>query len=106
MKIVITSKGALIRNLATALINGAITLTLLLIAPLGLAAVVTNTVLITLSTFFIASLGDRVVQWLLSPEKIRGQIIDGPNADKSTTSLLPKSSQRLPQGQDGDRRNS
>lgn len=104
MKIIITAKGAFIRNLATASVNGTITLILLLIAPLGLAAVIFNTILVTLSTFMVNSLGDRVVQWLLSPEKITGQIIDGPNAGKTTTSLLPKGPQQLPQRRDGDRR--
>lgn len=39
----ISTRAAVVRNLATAITNGAITLTLLLIAPLGLAAVIGNT---------------------------------------------------------------
>ncbi len=34
-----------LRNLVTAVVNGSITLAILLIAPLGLAAVITNTIL-------------------------------------------------------------
>jgi hypothetical protein len=41
-----------VRNLLAALVNGAITLTILLIAPLGLAAVITNTLLVMAGTFF------------------------------------------------------
>jgi len=55
-----------IRNLAISLINGLITLIILLIAPLGLLAVIINTVLIMISTFFVATLGDGVVRWLLA----------------------------------------
>ena len=54
-----------IRNLAISLINGLITLIILLIAPLGLLAVIVNTVLIMISTFFVATLGDGIVRWLL-----------------------------------------
>ncbi|MFS8799981.1 CRISPR-associated protein Csx18, partial [Synechococcus sp. R60.3] len=38
-------------SLITALINGSITLAILLIAPLGLAAVITNTVLVMIASF-------------------------------------------------------
>lgn len=41
----ISSRSAQVRNLAVALVNGALTLVILLIAPLGLMAVVINTVL-------------------------------------------------------------
>ncbi len=54
-----------IRNLAMSLINGLITLIILLIAPLGLLAVIVNTVLIMISTFFVATLGDGLIRWLL-----------------------------------------
>jgi hypothetical protein len=43
----ITYRSLLVRNLALAIANGSITLIILLIAPLGLAAVILNTVHIT-----------------------------------------------------------
>jgi Tfp pilus assembly protein PilV len=41
---------ALVRNLAVAFLNGTITLIILLIALLGLAAVITTTVLVTIAS--------------------------------------------------------
>ena len=48
-------------SLITALINGSITLAILLIAPLGLAAVITNTVLVMIASFFSGSLAEIVM---------------------------------------------
>lgn len=53
------------RNVAVAAVNGTITLIVLLIAPLGLAAVLINTLLVTASTFLVSTLMDFVVRWLL-----------------------------------------
>ena len=61
----LSSRGIVVRNLAAALINGAIPLVILLIAPLGLAAVIMNTILVGLSTFFVCSAMDLVSAWLL-----------------------------------------
>ncbi|ACB00986.1 MULTISPECIES: CRISPR-associated protein Csx18 [Cyanophyceae] len=61
----LSSRGIVVRNLAAALINGAITLVILLIAPLGLAAVIMNTFLVGLSTFLVCSAMDLVSAWLL-----------------------------------------
>jgi uncharacterized RDD family membrane protein YckC len=59
-----TRRPALLVQLLISLLNGAITLVLLLIAPLGLAAVITLTLLITASTF-LTGLGGGVLQrWL------------------------------------------
>ncbi|PSB22933.1 hypothetical protein C7B61_01220 [filamentous cyanobacterium CCP1] len=55
---------AQVRNAAVALVNGAITLVILLIAPLGLAAVIMNTLLITVATYFTGTIADRVVGFL------------------------------------------
>jgi uncharacterized protein (DUF2384 family) len=63
----ISSRGILIRNIAAATVNGAITLVILLIAPLGLAAVILNTVLVTISTFLVCTAMDLMVVWLLQP---------------------------------------
>jgi hypothetical protein len=60
----ISHRGAFVRNCAVSAINGIITLIILLIAPLGLLAVIVNTILVTLSTFLICSVGDRVIIWL------------------------------------------
>jgi hypothetical protein len=51
--------------------NGICTLVLLLIAPLGLAAVVTLTLLITLSSFVGLLGGSRVVGWLEASGRMR-----------------------------------
>lgn len=63
------TRPAIVRNIAVAAVNGIITLTLLLIAPLGLFAVVVNTILVTASTFFVSTLADIVVVWLLAPSR-------------------------------------
>ncbi|MDV3000134.1 MAG: hypothetical protein N5P05_001740 [Chroococcopsis gigantea SAG 12.99] len=60
----ISKKGAFLRNCAAAAINGTITLIILLIAPMGLLAVIVNTLLITVSTFVVCSFGDNVIMWL------------------------------------------
>jgi hypothetical protein len=60
----ISNKAAFARNVATASVNGLITLIILLIAPLGLMAVIVNTILISISTFLVCSSGDKVVKWL------------------------------------------
>jgi hypothetical protein len=41
----LSSRGTQVRNLSVAVANGSITLIILLIAPLGLAAVIINTLL-------------------------------------------------------------
>lgn len=62
----ISRKAAFVRNFAAAAVNGSITLILLLIAPLGLAAVIFNTILVTLSTFFVCAGGDVIASWLIT----------------------------------------
>ncbi|BAZ33843.1 hypothetical protein NIES4074_63570 (plasmid) [Cylindrospermum sp. NIES-4074] len=59
----ISSRAALVRNLGVALLNGSITLIILLIAPLGLAAVIINTVLVTVASFINATAGDTIVNF-------------------------------------------
>jgi hypothetical protein len=65
----ISHRGAFIKNVSLAIANSLITLTLLLIAPLGLAAVITNTIAVGISTFMIATFFDIVVLWLLEGQK-------------------------------------
>ncbi|MEB3190423.1 MAG: CRISPR-associated protein Csx18 [Snowella sp.] len=55
-----------IRNLAIALVNGLFTLIILLIAPLGLLAVIVNTFLVIVASFFVGMVGDQVIRWLLA----------------------------------------
>jgi len=57
-----------LRNLVTAVVNGSITLAILLIAPLGLAAVITNTILVAIASFFSGILAEIVMDFLSSPE--------------------------------------
>jgi len=58
-------RGAFVRNVLVGITNGGITLVILLIAPLGLAAVVTNTVMVALATFGVCMGADAVAAWLL-----------------------------------------
>ncbi|QIZ71671.1 CRISPR-associated protein Csx18 [Oxynema aestuarii] len=60
----LTYRSALVRNISVAALNGLITLVILLIAPLGLAAVIGNTFLITLASFFTGTFADVVVRYL------------------------------------------
>jgi hypothetical protein len=60
----ISQQTAKKRNLAIALINGSITLIILLIAPLGLLAVIVNTILITLASYGTGVMSDRVIYYL------------------------------------------
>lgn len=71
----ISNRAALMRNLAVAFLNGTITLIILLIAPLGLAAVIINTILVTIATFANATAGDRVVRFL-QPFQIKTMIAE------------------------------
>jgi len=60
----ISTRTAGFRNLALSAVNGAITLIVLLIAPLGLAAVIINTLLIAAGTFVAGEIADRVIRYL------------------------------------------
>lgn len=57
-------RAARVRHLLVSTINGSITLIILLIAPLGLAAVIINTLLVTVATYVVSSVADRVMAWL------------------------------------------
>ena len=60
----INQRSQLVRNIALSAANGGITLIILLIAPLGFAAVIINTILITISTFATATASDRIIRYL------------------------------------------
>jgi len=64
----ISRRSATFRNVSISTVNGGITLVILLIAPLGLAAVIINTLLVTVATYIVASAADRVILWL-EPEQ-------------------------------------
>lgn len=60
----ISTRAIRVRNALVAISNGSITLIILLIAPLGLAAVIINTLLVTVATYAVSSVADRVIAWL------------------------------------------
>ena len=64
----ISRRSATFRNVSISTVNSGITLIILLIAPLGLAAVIINTLLVAVSTYIVASAADRVILWL-EPEQ-------------------------------------
>ncbi|MBW4700154.1 MAG: hypothetical protein KME03_20075 [Aphanocapsa lilacina HA4352-LM1] len=53
-----------LRNMLVSTATGLVTLVILLIAPLGLAAVITCTLAVTLASFCIGAVSDRVLAWL------------------------------------------
>jgi hypothetical protein len=65
----ISRRSATVKNVSVSVVNGSITLVILLIAPLGLAAVMINTLLVTLSTYIVCTGADRVVLWLQPEQK-------------------------------------
>ncbi len=62
-------RAAQVRNISVAGVNGAITLGILLVAPLGLAAVIVNTLMVTIATYATATTADLVVQFLQGDTK-------------------------------------
>jgi hypothetical protein len=60
----ISPRTAFTRNSLVSIGTGSITLVILLIAPLGLAAVIINTLLVTAATFTVSTIADRVLLWL------------------------------------------
>lgn len=87
-------KGNLIKNIASAFINGLITLALLLIAPLGLASVIFNTLAVTISTFFVTMSFDLVAWWLIKPH--RQEFFDRPLDQENFKPSPLKPQQTLP----------
>jgi hypothetical protein len=65
----ISRRGSLIKNIATAIVNGSITLVILLVAPLGLAAVIMNTLAVTAATFIVGIIFDSIAVWLLNASR-------------------------------------
>ncbi len=63
----ISPRARQVRNSLVSISSGSITLIILLIAPLGLAAVIINTLLVTVATYAVSSVADWVIAWLLPP---------------------------------------
>jgi hypothetical protein len=59
-----SNRSLFFRNSLVSITNGLITLTVLLIAPLGLAAVLTCTAAVTIASFFAGSISDKIFGWL------------------------------------------
>ncbi len=57
----LSTRALQVRNASIAGINGTLTLVILLIAPLGLAAVIINTVLVTVATYVSGTAVDRII---------------------------------------------
>jgi len=89
-------KGSLIKNIASAFINGLIALTLLLIAPLGLASVITNTIAISVSTFVVTMGFDFVALWLEQSQEPR--YFDRPLDQQSYNPIVRKRFNDLKRG--------
>jgi len=68
----LTVKMARVRNLSVAVANGVISLTILLIAPMGLFAVIVNTLLIVAATYGSLTASDRVIAYLQRDERRDG----------------------------------
>lgn len=69
-----SARAAQVRNASVAVVNGAITLGILLIAPLGLAAVIINTILVTAATYATSTVADRIV-YFLQPERQQAELL-------------------------------
>ncbi|MDZ8055198.1 MAG: CRISPR-associated protein Csx18 [Aulosira sp. ZfuVER01] len=60
----ISPRASRVRNILVSVSTGSITFVILLIAPLGLAAVIVNTLLVTFATYIVSNVADRVIAWL------------------------------------------
>ncbi len=67
-----------VRNLSVASVNGIITLIILIIAPLGLFAVIINTALVTASTYFVLVISDRVIRYLTDSKSSNARLEQNP----------------------------
>ncbi|WP_286392370.1 CRISPR-associated protein Csx18 [Pseudanabaena mucicola] len=65
----LTAKVARVRNLSVSVANGAISLVILLIAPMGLFAVIVNTLLIVVATYGTLTVSDRILVYLLQDDR-------------------------------------
>ena len=61
---ILSKRSALVRNVGVSTVNAAVTLVILLIAPLGIVAVWINTGLVAIASLITATVADRVVIYL------------------------------------------
>ncbi|MGQ4648930.1 CRISPR-associated protein Csx18 [Lyngbya aestuarii] len=80
----LSPRAAQVRNTLVSISNGSITLIILLIAPLGLAAVIINTLLVTIATYAVSSMADRVIAWL-SPS-VQAELLSSTNPSQGSLS--------------------
>ncbi|WP_448573887.1 CRISPR-associated protein Csx18 [Trichothermofontia sp.] len=76
----LSKKSARMRNLAVAVVNGVLTWIILIIAPLGLMAVIVNTLLVAIASYVSATLADKVVRYL-QPEAQRAELLGRSRSD-------------------------
>jgi hypothetical protein len=91
----INKRSQLVRNITLSIANGSITLIILLIAPLGLAAVIINTVLITISTFITATASDKVVRYLQPSQQPRNQTFQEVDEERETANISGREQNKL-----------
>lgn len=60
------ARSRLVRNGSVAIANGLVTLVILLIAPLGLAAVLVTTLMVTLTSFGVTAIADLLTNFTRS----------------------------------------
>jgi hypothetical protein len=85
----LNTRATFVKNVSAAAVNGTVTLIILLIAPLGLAAVIVNTLLVALSTFMVGMAGDWIVVWLISGSRNPINLQQGPYRP-DVSELAPK----------------
>ncbi|MBE9221768.1 hypothetical protein IQ215_03580 [Cyanobacterium stanieri LEGE 03274] len=66
----ISWKGSLIKSIAMGISNGTVTLILLLIAPMGLAGVITTTIAVMLTTLAVSLSFDLITLWLIKSSEV------------------------------------
>jgi hypothetical protein len=91
----INKRSQLVRNITLAVANGSITLLILLIAPLGLAAVIINTVLITISTFLTATASDKIVKYLQPSQQPRNPTLQEVDNERETANISGREQNKL-----------
>ena len=89
----ITSRASTIRSFSLAAVNGTITLIILLVAPLGLAAVISNTFLVTVATFFASTVADQIVRYI-QPSRAQ-EIQNSLDSSPESSQIIPRDSQSL-----------
>jgi hypothetical protein len=91
----INKRSQLVRNITLSIANGSITLIILLIAPLGLAAVIINTVLITISTFLTATASDKVIRYLQPSQQPKNQTFQEVDDERETAKISGREQNKL-----------